>query len=139
MSKLNSIADFIYAIMYDYPDNSGIKEENTIKQDVFFKKYADSLRELKNIDFDKLYELVSEQNNSAIYPPTISQIKECCKKAYKQGATDARLVSFCFKKDGQTFEYAYPRREFEAYKTTIEKIKNESDKFWFGTTHEEPA
>lgn len=138
MTTLSSMADFIYAIMYDYPDNSGIKEENQIKQDLFFKKYADSLKELKNIDFDKLYDLVRAQNTSAMYAPTIATIKECCKQAYKT-KTDSRLVSFCFKKNGQTFEYAYPRREFEEYKKVIDKIKADADKFWYGTTHEEPV
>lgn len=136
---IKNVSDFIFALMYNYPKSSGIDEENQIKKDLFFKKYHSGLKDLKNVDFNKLYDLVLENSKSAEFAPDILAIKELIGKATKAEYVDAKLVSFCFRQGGQVREYAYPRREFEAYSSTIDKIKAESEKFWFGTIHEEPA
>lgn len=137
MNNLNSLADFVYALMNDYPESSGIDDDNSSKKDNFFRKYHTGLQDLKNINYDRLYQLVSEQSNKFI--PSVATIKELAKQAYKSEYVDARLVSFCFRQNGKVLEYAFPRRELENFRSTIENIKKESEKFWYGTTHDEPV
>ena len=72
MNNLNSLADFIYALMNDFPESSGIDDDNSSKKDNFFRKYHTGLQDLKNINYDRLYQLVSEQSNKFI--PSVATI-----------------------------------------------------------------